>query len=202
MPTATPTPPLRLDPETGLLEGARFIASPHCDARPAGTEVDLLVVHGISLPPGEFGGDWIEQLFTGRLRFDAHPYFQQLRELKVSAHFLVRRDGGLQQFVSTQQRAWHAGASRFRGREACNDFSLGVELEGADEVPYAPPQYLRLAALSQVLMQAYPAITMERVIGHSDIAPGRKTDPGPAFDWVRFRAALASAAAGGLTRRP
>jgi AmpD protein len=202
VPTATPAPSLRLDPETGLLEGARFIASPHCDERPAGTEIELLVIHGISLPPGEFGGGWIEQLFTGRLRFDAHPYFQQLRELKVSAHFLIRRDGGLQQFVSTQQRAWHAGISSFRGREACNDFSVGVELEGADEVPYAAPQYLQLIALSQALMQAYPAIKAERILGHSDIAPGRKTDPGPAFDWARFRTALASAAPGGLTRRP
>lgn len=176
--------------------------SPHFDERPAGTVPELLVIHGISLPPGEFGGDGIEQLFTGRLQFDAHPYFRQLRDLKVSAHFLIRRDGALQQFVSTRRRAWHAGVSRFRGREACNDFSLGVELEGADEVPYAAPQYQQLAALSYALMQAYPAITVERTVGHSDIAPGRKTDPGPAFDWARFRAALASAAAGGLTRRP
>jgi AmpD protein len=193
---------MRLDPETGLLEGARFTASPHCDERPAGTEIDLLVVHGISLPPGEFGGEWIEQLFTGRLRFDAHPYFPQLRDLKVSAHFLIRRDGSLQQFVSTRQRAWHAGVSRFQGREVCNDFSVGIELEGSDELPYAPPQYLQLATLAHTLMQAYPGITAERMVGHSDIAPGRKTDPGPAFDWACFRATLASAAAGRLTRRP
>jgi AmpD protein len=168
----------------------RFLPSPHCDARPAATVVDLLVVHGISLPPGEFGGPWIERLFLGELPPQAHPYFAEVAALKVAAHLLVRRDGELVQFVPLHRRAWHAGVSRFRGREACNDFSIGVELEGADDIAYMPAQYDRLARLCRVLMQAYPGITPERIVGHSDIAPGRKTDPGPGFDWRHFRADL------------
>ncbi|HEV2212535.1 MAG TPA: 1,6-anhydro-N-acetylmuramyl-L-alanine amidase AmpD [Gammaproteobacteria bacterium] len=182
-----------LDPATGRLPGARWRPSPHCDARPAGTPVDLLVVHGISLPPGEFGGPAIEQLFLGKLPFEAHPYFERLRDLRVSAHFLIRRDGELLQFVSCAERAWHAGASSFEGRAACNDYSIGVELEGTDERPYELIQYRHLAELARSLMRAYTGITPERIVGHSDVAPGRKTDPGPGFDWSGFRRALASA---------
>ena len=181
-----------VDTATGLMRGARYLASPHCDARPAGMAVDLLVIHGISLPPGEFGGPWIERLFLGTLPVDAHPYFAGIAALKVASHLLIRRDGELLQFVPFHLRAWHAGASSFQGREACNDFSIGVELEGADDVPYAPEQYQRLADVTAALMRAYPGITSARLVGHSDVAPGRKTDPGPAFDWSRYRDILAS----------
>lgn len=174
----------------GWLEGATRRHSPNQDARPAPADVSLLVVHGISLPPGEFGGPWIEALFTNRLDFGAHPYFAGLRNLRVSSHLVIRRDGEIVQYVPFHARAWHAGASRFAGRERCNDFSVGVELEGADTVPYADAQYAALAAVARALMRAYPRITPERIAGHSDIAPGRKTDPGPAFDWTRFRADL------------
>jgi AmpD protein len=181
-----------VDVSTGLISGARFLASPHQDARPAGTGIDLLVIHGISLPPGEFGGPWIEQLFMGTLPKDVHPYFKDIAALKVASHLLIRRDGTLQQFVPFHQRAWHAGASRFQGREACNDFSIGIEIEGDDTTPYAAAQYPVLASATAALMRAYPGITTARIVGHSDIAPGRKTDPGPAFDWARYRDILAS----------
>ena len=179
-----------VDINTGLMQGARYVASPHCDERPGGTAVDLLVIHGISLPPGEFGGPWIEQLFLGKLPVDAHPYFASIAALKVSSHLLIRRDGELLQFVSFHKRAWHAGASNFQGRETCNDFSIGVELEGTDDVAYEPAQYTRLATITRALMRAYPGIASSRIVGHSDVAPGRKTDPGPAFDWPRLRAQL------------
>ena len=192
----------RVDTATGLLEGVPFQPSPHCDERPAAAAVELLVIHGISLPPGEFGGPWIEQLFLGRLPADAHPYFREVAPLKVSAHLLIRRDGSLVQFVPFGKRAWHAGASCFQGREACNDFSVGVELEGADDVAYEPAQYATLAGVAAALMQAYPGIAASRIVGHSDVAPGRKTDPGPAFDWARFRDILASQPRPGSTRRP
>jgi AmpD protein len=175
----------------GWLSRTRRVPSPHHDARPPGAEVDLLVVHGISLPPGEFGGPWIDALFLGRLDPAAHPSFADLHALRVSAHTLIRRDGELVQYVDFDRRAWHAGESRFEGRERCNDFSVGVELEGADEAPYTPAQYARLVQLARALMRRYPGITPERIVGHSDIAPGRKTDPGPGFDWQRFRTALA-----------
>ena len=191
-----------VDMNTGLMQGARYLASPHCDERPAGVAADLLVIHGISLPPGEFGGPWIEHLFLGMLPADAHPYFAGIAALKVSAHLLIRRDGELLQFVPFHRRAWHAGTSSFQGREACNDFSIGVELEGADDVAYAPQQYQRLAEVSAALMQAYPGITSARIVGHSDVAPGRKTDPGPAFDWARYRDILASAPARMSTTEP
>ena len=191
-----------VDTATGLISGARFVPSPHCDARPAGVAVDLLVIHGISLPPGEFGGPWIERLFLGMLPVDIHPYFAGIATLKVASHLLIRRDGGLLQFVPFHKRAWHAGVSRFQGREACNDFSIGVEIEGADDVPYEPVQYTRLAEVTQALMRAYPAITPARVVGHSDIAPGRKTDPGPAFDWARYRDVLACQPRPGSTSQP
>ena len=181
----------QVDRSSGLISGARQVASPHCDARPAGTRIDLLVIHGISLPPGEFGGAWIEQLFLGTLPTDAHPYLDTLRGLRVSTHLLIRRDGELLQFVPFLKRAWHAGESVFQGRVTCNDFSIGIELEGCDDVPYTEAQYAVLTAVSRALMSAYTDIAPERIVGHSDVAPGRKTDPGPAFDWVHFRARLA-----------
>ncbi|MGE5625091.1 MAG: 1,6-anhydro-N-acetylmuramyl-L-alanine amidase AmpD [Bacillota bacterium] len=191
-----------MDTATGLMRGTRFLPSPHCDARPAGAAVELLVIHGISLPPGEFGGPWIERLFMGTLPKDAHPYFATIADLKVSSHLLIRRDGGLVQFVPFTQRAWHAGVSSFQGRDACNDFSIGVEIEGADEVRYEPAQYACLAAVTRALMAAYPGITAAHIVGHSDIAPGRKTDPGPAFDWARYRDVLASPPRPGSTSQP
>ena len=175
----------------GRLCHARWVPSPNHDARPAGTEVDLLVIHGISLPPGELGGPWIEELFQNRLDWETHPYFATIRGLRVSTHLLIRRDGDLIQFVDFAERAWHAGVSNFAGRSACNDFSIGIELEGADTVPYTDAQYRVLAETVRELMRRFPAIGPERIVGHSDIAPGRKTDPGPAFDWARLRAAIA-----------
>lgn len=163
-------------------------ASPHFDERPPGTKISLLVIHNISLPPGEFGGPWIDDLFMGRLHPGAHPYFAGLAGLKVSAHYLIRRDGTLIQYVDPGLRAWHAGVSTWKGRERCNDFSIGVELEGADDVPFAEPQYETLVALTKSLFERYGELD---IAGHSDIAPDRKTDPGPWFDWGRFRAALA-----------
>jgi N-acetyl-anhydromuramoyl-L-alanine amidase len=165
----------------------RFVRSPNHDARPRGTEVTLLVVHSISLPPGEFGGDAIERLFTNRLDPAAHPYFREIAGLKVSSHFLIRRDGELLQFVPVSRRAWHAGVSSWRGRERCNDFSIGVELEGTDDGPFTDRQYERLASLISELKQKHP---LRDIAAHSDVAPGRKTDPGPQFDWPRILAAL------------
>jgi AmpD protein len=159
-------------------------ASPNFDRRPDGAQINLLVVHNISLPPGEYGGTYIEDFFTNRLNHDAHPYFDHLRGVRVSAHFLIRRDGAALQFVSADQRAWHAGQSSFCGRERCNDFSIGIELEGSDFEPFADAQYETLAALTCALQQHYP---LTDVAGHEHIAPGRKTDPGPCFDWTRFQ---------------
>jgi AmpD protein len=168
----------------GCANLAQKIPSPNCDARPAGTHVTLVVIHGISLPPGEFGGDAIVRLFTNRLDAAAHPYYASIANLHVSSHFLVRRDGRLLQFVSCNERAWHAGVSRFRGRAHCNDFSIGIELEGTDDLPYEAGQYAMLARLLRALGRRYP---IQHVTGHSTIAPERKTDPGPAFDWPRLR---------------
>lgn len=176
-------------PDTGLWSGATYLASPYCDARPL-AEVSLLVVHNISLPPGEFGGSHIDDLFLGRLDASAHPYFAGIAQLRVSAHACIFRDGRVTQYVPTTLRAWHAGQSCFAGRTHCNDFSIGIELEGTDELPFSDAQYQSLAALSAAALRSYPAITPERIVGHSDIAPGRKTDPGPGFDWPRFRALL------------
>ena len=162
--------------------------SPHFDDRPEGERVSLLVIHNISLPPGEYGGGWIDDLFMGCLDPDAHPCFADIAGLKVSTHYLIRRDGTLIQYVEPDKRAWHAGVSSWKGRERCNDFSIGVELEGSDDVPFAEPQYEALAALARSLFERYGALDLA---GHSDIAPGRKTDPGPWFDWGRFRASLA-----------
>lgn len=181
---------LGIDPQTGLVTGARWVASPNCDARPEPGDVSLLVVHGISLPPGEFGGPWIEDLFLNRLDPSGHPYFAEIAGMKVSSHLLIRRDGTLVQYVPLYLRAWHAGQSSFGGRERCNDFSIGIELEGTDDVSYDPAQYQTLSALSRELMRAFPAITPDRIVGHCDIAPGRKTDPGMAFEWARFRRLL------------
>jgi N-acetyl-anhydromuramoyl-L-alanine amidase len=167
----------------GWCRGARREPSPNCDARPDGIAVDLLVIHNISLPPGQFGGPQIPELFTNRLDCDAHPYFDQLRSLRVSAHFLIRRDGALLQFVSGNERAWHAGVSSFRGRERCNDFSIGIELEGSDFEAFEAAQYETLARLTVALQMRYP---LADVAGHEHVAPGRKTDPGPHFDWQRY----------------
>ncbi len=179
-----------IDPESGRVAGARQWPSPNCDARPAGEEISLLVIHGISLPPGRFGGPWIDDLFCNRLDPDAHPYFAGICDLRVSAHLLIDRRGRLTQYVPLHRRAWHAGVSSFAGREGCNDYSIGIELEGTDECPYTQRQYRRLEALTRSIRRAYPAITADRVVGHCHIAPGRKTDPGPAFDWPRFRESL------------
>lgn len=172
----------------GWLGAAVRRPSPHRDPRPAGTEIDLLVIHNISLPPGELGGAWIDDLFLGRLDPTAHPYFEiACAAGPVSAHLLIRRDGSLIQYVPLAQRAWHAGRSQFDGRERCNDFSIGIELEGADHIPFEPVQYATLAGATRLIMAHYPAIVLERIVGHSDIAPGRKTDPGPHFDWSGYR---------------
>lgn len=170
-----------LDAE-GWLTAARRLPSPNCDQRPEGEAITLVVIHNISLPPGEFGGPGVEALFTNRLDPAAHPYYETIRDLRVSAHFFIRRDGELIQFVPCSQRAWHAGASSWRGRERCNDYSVGIELEGSDEAPFTDAQYTALNGLLAVLRTAYP---IADVVGHSDIAPGRKTDPGPCFDWRR-----------------
>jgi AmpD protein len=180
-----------VDPATGLLTGVRQVLSPHCDERPPQAAPELIVVHGISLPPGEYGGPYIEQLFAGNLRGEAHPYFATIVAARVSAHLLVRRDGGCIQFVPFQLRAWHAGVSSWQGREACNDFSIGIELEGLDNAAYESAQYQSLAAAIKALCAAYPSLSRERVVGHSDIAPGRKSDPGESFDWALLRLLLA-----------
>ena len=176
----------------GWLRGARRVPSPNFEARPGNCEPDLLVIHNISLPPGEYGGDHIERFFCNSLDCSQHPYFEEIRDLRVSAHLLIRRDGELVQFVNFDQRAWHAGASRFGNRENCNDYSIGIELEGTDDDPYSAAQYSALAAVTAALMDVYPGLVPERITGRSDVAPGRKTDPGPAFDWQRYRGALAA----------
>lgn len=184
---------MQIDTESGLIEGVRYLPSPNHDERPDPTDISLLVVHNISLPPGEFGGPYIDQLFTNQLDGNAHPYFATICQLQVSAHVLIRRDGSLTQYVPFHLRAWHAGASCHDGRSRCNDFAIGVELEGTDEAPYETVQYQVLAELTQALMHRYPGITTERITGHEHIAPGRKTDPGPAFDWSAFLALLGKA---------
>ena len=166
---------------------ARQVPSPNCDDRPDGGEISLLVVHGISLPPGQYGGSEIDRFFTNTLDAGAHPYFKQIAGLKVSSHLLIRRDGEVVQYVPFQKRAWHAGESNYQGRVACNDFSIGIELEGLDDVPYTDVQYAVLAAVVKALVDAYPGLSANCLTGHCDIAPQRKTDPGPAFDWDRLR---------------
>ena len=178
---------LEVDPTSGWLKNVRRVASPNCDDRPRGCDIDLIVVHGISLPPGQFGGPHVEQLFTNALEIGAHPYFSRLSGARVSAHVLIRRDGEIIQFVSFRQRAWHAGDSCFGNRHACNDFSIGIEIEGTDDVAYEPIQYRQSARLIDCLMRRWPQISLDRVVGHCDIAPGRKTDPGPSFEWDCLR---------------
>lgn len=180
-----------IDSATGWIFGVERVYSPNFDARPAGTSLDLIVVHGISLPPGEFGGDAIDALFTNRLNPTAHDYFATIAGLRVSTHVLIRRDGSLRQYVAFGERAWHAGESCYGDRSACNDFAVGIELEGTDDQAYAGVQYRVLAALVESLRRAYPSLRDAEVVGHSDVAPGRKTDPGPAFDWDRLRVELA-----------
>jgi AmpD protein len=167
----------------GWCEEALRMPSPNFDVRPEPTAIDLLVIHNISLPPGQFGGPFIADLFINRLDYEAHPYFDQLRPLRVSSHFLIRRDGSIVQFVSANDRAWHAGVSSFCGRERCNDFSIGIEMEGTDSVPFEPAQYVALAKVTLALQSRYP---LKSVTGHEHIAPGRKTDPGPFFDWACY----------------
>ena len=182
---------------SGRIAAATQIASPNCDERPAGETITLLVIHSISLPPGEFGGPAIVDLLANRLDPGAHPSFAALKNLRVSAHFLIRRNGDLLQFVACSRRAWHAGASSWRGRERCNDFSIGVELEGDDHLPYVDAQYAVLARLTRALRRRYP---IAGIAGHDQIAPGRKTDPGPAFDWKRYRALIARRRRSGRAR--
>lgn len=181
---------LHVDAASGLLREARQQPSPNCDERPADVLPDLIVIHGISLPPGEFGGPWIDALFTNSLDPAAHPYFQDIHQLRVSSHLLIRRDGALVQYVPFHRRAWHAGVSSHCGRERCNDFSIGIELEGSDDLPYESVQYLVLGEVIAALRAAYPSLAGGQIAGHSDIAPGRKTDPGPRFDWSRLYAVL------------
>lgn len=183
---------MEVDPRSGLLAGVRQHASPHHEARPQGAEVDLVVVHGISLPPDEFGGRWVDDLFLGRLKPAAHPYFAGIAGLRVAPHLFVRRSGAVVQYVPFGRRAWHAGVSSWRGRPDVNDFSIGVEVEGSAAWPYEGAQYRRLAEIVRALAAAYPAIDLtEGVVGHADVAPGRKSDPWPTFDWPRLRSLVA-----------
>lgn len=182
--------------DSGLLEAARWVASPNVDERPPATTPGMLVVHCISLPPGQFGADNIEALFCNRLDFEAHPYYAGLVDLRVSAHFLIDRCGAITQFVDCDQRAWHAGSSSYCGVSNCNDHSIGIELEGTEVLAYDEAQYLALAQLIAALRKRYPALRQGPLVGHSDIAPGRKTDPGASFDWERLRMELRSRATG------
>ncbi|OGT39757.1 MAG: N-acetyl-anhydromuranmyl-L-alanine amidase [Gammaproteobacteria bacterium RIFCSPHIGHO2_12_FULL_38_14] len=176
--------------QSGLLTPVLYRPSPHCDDRPFGDEVNLVVIHGISLPAGQFGTDHIEHFFCGTLDHHLHPSFSAIASLRVSAHILIKRDGQIVQFVPFTKRAWHAGESFFQGRVRCNDFSIGIELEGTDHLPYEKVQYDILAQVLQLLINIHPAITIDRIVGHADIAPGRKTDPGPAFDWAYIKGML------------
>ena len=179
---------MEVDRATGLLAGVPYVPSPFQNERPEGAEVELVVIHGISLPPGEFGGPWVERLFLGRLPPEAHPFFADIRALRVSAHLLVRRSGRIIQYVPFHRRAWHAGASSWRGREGLNDVSIGIELEGADGIPYEGAQYRAAAAAVAALAAAWPRLAEpDRLVSHADVAPGRKTDPWASFDWERFR---------------
>ena len=182
---------MQIDPDSHLLTDAEYIPSPNMDDRPAGTDISLLVLHSISLPPGEFGGHWIEKLFCNQLPSDAHPYFAEIHQLQVSAHILIQRNGDIVQFVPFDKRAWHAGESCYEGSERCNDFSIGIELEGTDTDSFEDVQYRQLAAVIKTLNETYPSITTSRIAGHSDIAPGRKTDPGTGFDWNKLSSLLA-----------
>lgn len=181
-----------IDITTGLIKEARQQSSPNCDLRPNESDISLIVIHGISLPPGKFGGDYIDQLFCNQLNSNEHPYFKEIAELRVSSHILIRRDGELVQYVPLHQRAWHAGVSCYKKRDCCNDFSIGIELEGEDETPYTDIQYQVLSKTIKSLIKYYPELTKQTIAGHSDIAPGRKTDPGEAFDWTVLNKLLVS----------
>jgi AmpD protein len=181
---------VKIEQKTGLLLETLYIPSPNCNERPAGLKIDMIVIHNISLPPGEFGGPYIDDLFCNRLDRALHPFFEEIVHLEVSSHCLIRRDGVITQYVPFTQRAWHAGISSFRGQEDCNDFSIGIELEGADEIPYSNEQYVSLVGLIKTLMSTYNDISLERIVGHSTIAPDRKTDPGTAFDWNLLKSLL------------
>ncbi len=179
-----------IDASTGLLNNCRQTPSPNKDARPEGMLIDLIVIHSISLPPGKYGGDAIERFFSNQLPADEHPYFQQIHEMKVSSHILIKRDGGIVQFVPFHERAWHAGVSCFKGRERCNDYSIGIELEGSDTDTFSAAQYSHLVSLIHALVATYPALTFDNITAHSDISPGRKTDPGTGFDWQKLKRLL------------
>jgi N-acetyl-anhydromuramoyl-L-alanine amidase len=181
---------MKLDTNKAWLEGVRHCPSPNYNERPEGKEIELLVIHSISLPPCQFGGPFIDQLFTNTLKQNSHPIFAELVDLRVSAHLLIRRTGEIVQYVSFLKRAWHAGVSNFQGRERCNDFSIGIELEGCDCCAYTDQQYEQLVKVIKLLQQAWPLLTQDRIVGHSDIAPGRKTDPGPLFDWKRLHSLI------------
>jgi AmpD protein len=186
---------VEIDLTTGLLTDTKYLPSPHCNERPRGIAIDMIVIHCIALPPTQFGNGCIEAFFAGELDFSADPYFETIQDLRVSAHLLISRQGVITQFVPFNLRAWHAGLSVFQGRDGCNDFSVGIELEGSDDLPYEKIQYKKLTVVTQALLKTYPAITHERIVGHSDIAPGRKTDPGKCFDWRYFTGLLAACSA-------
>jgi len=178
---------MKYNVETGLIEGARLVASPNFDERPDASDIDTIVIHAISLPPGEFGGDTIEQFFCNQLDHAQHPFYKEIEDVCVSAHLLITREGELVQFVPLIHRAWHAGVSETRGRQNVNDFSVGIELEGCDEQPFEQAQYEKLAEVTRLLTGVFPDLTMEHIYAHSDVAPDRKTDPGPHFDWDQYR---------------
>ena len=173
--------------KNGILSLATQVVSPHFNQRPIDNDISLLVIHNISLPPGKFAGNYVEDFFTGQLDSSIHPFFEQIADLKVSAHLLIKRNGQIVQFVNLNERAWHAGESDFEGRENCNDYSVGIELEGSDDIEFTEKQYEQLIKVSKQIMQAYPKIGPNRICGHSDISPQRKTDPGPCFDWQRYQ---------------
>lgn len=177
---------MKINIENGLLEQAEFILSPNSDDRPSATEIDLLVIHNISLPPGQFGGPHITQLFSNQLDPTEHPFFEQIVALRVSSHLLIRRDGDIIQYVPFNQRAWHAGVSEFNGKTCCNDFSIGIEMEGTDDQAYEEIQYQKLSEITEQLFTIYPKLSKKGIKGHCDIAAGRKTDPGKAFDWSKY----------------
>ena len=179
-----------INKKTGLLDIGDFISSPNADDRPAEKQPELIVIHNISLPPNNFGGPYIAQLFTNQLDPDEHPYFAEICDLHVSSHILIRRNGDIIQFVPFHKRAWHAGASNYCGRDKCNDFSIGIELEGTDDIAYEDVQYKQLASMIEALQSSYPSLANDAIVGHSDIAPERKTDPGPAFDWDHLKQLL------------
>ena len=181
---------MKLSIKNGLLSNARLNLSPNCDNRPTEGDISLIVIHNISLPPNQYGGSGIDQLFTNTLDKDEHPFYAEIHQLRVSSHLLIRRDGEIVQYVPFDKRAWHAGVSQFLGRDVCNDFSIGIEMEGSDFEPFKDEQYLALEAVLKTLIKTYPHLTTDRIIGHEHIAPGRKTDPGPFFDWLRLSEAL------------